>query len=257
MLGLTEQSSYRSPPRRVSWFSRRFPTLVFYSIFLYLVVKAARQARAGRFTIAERVEGSLELVKALERVGVRFEIENLDSFRKLDTTCVFICNHMSTLETLAFSCIIEPYREITFVVKESLVRYPVFKHIMISRNPVVVSRRNPRQDLEVVLRGGEDRLRKNVSMVVFPQTTRSTVFDKREFNTVGIKLARRAGVPIVPVALKTDAWGNSDRFVKDFGRIDPSRPVRIRFGDPIYVKGSGKEEHQRVVDFIGTKLAEW
>lgn len=250
-------NDYRSPPRKVSWIARACPTAVFYPRFLYLVARASWQARRGRLTVEARVNGSCDLVRTLESVGVRFEIENTSAFRTLAGPCVFVSNHMSTLETLVFTAIIEPYREITFVVKESLVRYPVFKHIMISRNPIVVGRKNPREDFETVLKGGLERLGRGISVVIFPQTTRTTDFNPAQFNSIGVKLARRAGVPIVPVALRTDAWGNNKRGIKDFGPIDPSRPARIHFGEPLTVAGNGKEEHERIVTFIGGKMQDW
>lgn len=254
---LTIKNSYKSPDRPIPWFRSRFPSLLYYLRMMQLVLKASRDAKKGDFTIEKRVEGSLNIVRALEGVGVGFEVENLDTFRNLDSPCVFVSNHMSTLETFILTCIIEPDREITFVIKESLTRYPIFKHIMLSRDPVVVSRENPREDFETVLKEGQERLSRNISMVVFPQTTRSSVFDPSQFNTIGVKLARRAKAPIVPVALRTDAWGNSDRFIKDFGRIDPAKPVRICFGEPVHVKGNGKEEHETIVRFIAEKVNAW
>lgn len=254
---LTTGNSYRSPSQKVSWAARSCPTLAFYPKFLYLVARASWQARRSRLTVEARVNGSFDLVRTLESVGVRFEIENTSAFRDLAGPCVFVSNHMSTLETLVFTSIIEPYREITFVVKESLVRYPVFKHIMVSRNPIVVSRKNPREDFEAVLKGGQERLSQGISVVIFPQTTRTTDFNPAEFNSIGVKLARRAGVPIVPVALRTDAWGNNKWGIKDFGPIDPSKSVRIHFGAPITVAGNGKAEHERIVTFIGGKIREW
>ena len=197
------------------------------------------------------------MLKALEAVGVHFEIENLNSFRKLREPCVFVSNHMSTLETFILTPIIEPYREITYVIKESLVKYPIFKHIMLNQNPVIVTRKNPKEDLRIVLKEGQDRLKKNISVVVFPQTTRSVSFNPAEFNSIGVKLAVRAEVPVIPVALKTDAWGNSRRFIKDFGPIDPSKPVHIRFGEPIRIEGNGRAEHEQIVGFIQASLEEW
>ena len=46
----------------------------------------------------------------------------------------------------------------------------------------------------------------NISVLIFPQTTRELFFDPKKFNTLGIKLAKRAKVPVIPIAVKTDAW---------------------------------------------------
>jgi len=222
-----------------------------------LVLWGSRTARKGEFTADQRVWGSIAVIRALESVGVDFEMENIDAVRNLESPCIFVCNHMSTLETFALSSVIETHREITFVIKTSLTKYPIFKNIMLSRDPVVVSRENPREDFEAILKGGKDRLSRGISIIIFPQTTRSVDFDPKEFNSIGVKLARRAGVPVIPVALKTDAWGTTDRFVKDFGRIDPKKTVKIYFGDPVYVQGNGKNEHETMVRFIADKLQMW
>jgi len=37
---------------------------------------------------------------------------------------------------------------------------------------------------------------------------RTVAFDPALFTSIGVKLAQRAGVPVVPLALLTDAWGN-------------------------------------------------
>jgi 1-acyl-sn-glycerol-3-phosphate acyltransferase len=134
--------------------------------------------------------------------------------------------------------------------------YPVFKHVMRSRDLIAVTRTNPRQDLMAVLEGGLERLKKGISIVVFPQTTRTLTFNEKKFTTIGVKLAQRAGVPIIPLALKTDAWGNGKR-LKDFGKIDASKSVKFAFGAPMRVKGRGGEEHQAIIEFIAHKLKEW
>jgi 1-acyl-sn-glycerol-3-phosphate acyltransferase len=152
--------------------------------------------------------------------------------------------------------LIVPRRDVTFVVKESLITYPLFGHVMRSRHPVVVGRENPREDLRVVMEDGRQRLEANVSIILFPQTTRSVEFDPKKFNTLGVKLAKRCNVPVVPFALKTNAWGLG-RGLKDFGRICPEKTVHIHFGEPMAIRGSGKEEHNAIVEFIEKNLSAW
>lgn len=235
---------------------RRQATPLFYFQVFMIVLKASRLAKRGRYDEAQWIKSSLETIKALESVGGRFEIDNAPSCRKPMSPCVFIANHMSVLETFILPCLIQPQRDITFVVKESLIDYPFFRHVMRSRNPIVVGRANPRQDLRTVLKEGQKLLRNNISVVIFPQTTRSVNFEPGNFNTLGVKLAARAKVPVIPIALKTDAWGLG-RKLKDFGKIRPDKTVHVCFGEPLRVQGSGKEEHKIVVDFIMAKLKQW
>jgi 1-acyl-sn-glycerol-3-phosphate acyltransferase len=250
---LTTQNTYFSPEQPIPWFARRNPTAVFYAKILMIVLKASRLCRKGVYTNDRWIQSSLNTMKALESVGGRFKIQNLAVPRTRESSCVFVSNHMSILETFVLPCLIQPYRDVTFVVKESLLSFPFFKHVMRNRNPIVVGRANPREDLRTVLEEGQNRLNANISVIIFPQTTRSINFDHKKFNSLGVKLAKRSKVPVIPIALKTDAWGVGHRF-KDFGKIRPAIPVHITFGDPLYVKDSGKEEHKFIVDFISNTL---
>jgi len=253
---LTTQNSYKTPKTPISWFARKFPTSFFYAKMFRVVLSASKFSKKGDYTRQRWIQSSLDIVKGFESVGGSFELQNFAVHRKLESPCVFIANHMSILETFVLPCLIQPYRDVTFVVKESLISYPFFKHVMVSQDPVVVGRVNPRQDLRNVLEEGQKRLNKNTSIIIFPQTTRSLFFDTKKFNTLGIKLAKRANVPAIPIAVKTDAWGIG-RWFKDFGKIDPAIPVRICFGEALDVKGSGKDEHNYIVEFISGKLNTW
>jgi 1-acyl-sn-glycerol-3-phosphate acyltransferase len=251
-----EGDTYNTAPEKGRALLRAFPSFFFYCQDLVIVCRSCWRAKHGRYDTAAWVASSHEIVRALESVGVKFEIEGVDNIRKLDAPVVFVANHMSILETFVLPGIIAPFRETTFVVKRSLVEYPVFKHVMRSRNPVAITRTNPREDLRAVLEGGEERLKAGISMVVFPQTTRTTVFDPMEFNSIGVKLAKKAGAAIVPIALKTDAWGNG-RYLKDFGRIRPALKVHCAFGKPLRIQDRGREEHEEIVHFISDKLTLW
>ena len=163
---------------------------------------------------------------------------------------------MSTLETYLLPAIFLPRFPVTFVVKKYLVEMPLFSDVMKSRSPVVLGRSNPREDLLKVLHEGSDRLKNGMSVVVFPQGTRCEHFDDAKFNSLAVKLAARAGVPLVPLALKTNAWSLGHR-VKEFGKIYPNRDVLFRFFPPITVKGSGRAEHNAIRDTLRETLSFW
>ncbi len=127
---------------------------------------------------------------------------------------------------------------------------------MRSRNPIALERKHPREDLVKVMTDGTERLKNGFSVVAFPQSTRTVQFDEAEFNSLGVKLAKKAGVRIIPVAIKTDFWGNSKIF-KTFGKLDRKKIIYMEFGEPLTVEGNGSNEHQKCVNFIKTKLDLW
>lgn len=249
-------SEYKTPAGPLRAKKVKWPGLVFHTRMLKIYLRSGLIAAKGGYNGQMWASGSLEVLRLLEAVGVRFEFSGLEVPYSLPGPCVYIGNHMSTLETFILPCLLQPARNTTFIVKESLTKMPVFGPVMRSRDPIAVGRRDPREDLRTVLEGGQKRLKAGTSVIVFPQTTRSRVFDPRQFNTIGIKLARRAGVPAVPIALKTDAW-EKGKVVKDFGPIKPERAVHICFGQPLNVSGFGREEHERIVEFIQSKLEKW
>ena len=251
-----EKDVYRTAPSRPDWCSRTFPSWNFYPKFWWHVIRSSGKARRGRYDGRQWSISSYRVAQALESVGVRLEIAGLQNVRDLDTPCVFVANHMSMLETIILPSIIRPVCPVTFVVKQNLLDYPVFRHVLRSRDPIAVSRRDPRADLKAVIGGGIERIRKGISIVVFPQTTRSETFDPSQFNTIGVKLAQKANVPIVPTALVTDAWGNGRR-LKDLGPIDPSKIVRFAFGNPIDAQDRGSHPHQQVIAFIERHVGKW
>jgi 1-acyl-sn-glycerol-3-phosphate acyltransferase len=202
------------------------------------------------------MESSYEVMQRLEQAGIRIEISGIENIVKVKGPIVIIGNHMSMMETLVLPVMIQPIRSVTFIVKEALLSYPVFKHVLRSCNPIAVTRTNPRQDLKTVLNEGFDRLSKNISIIVFPQTTRSHIFDAKQMSSIGVKLAKKAGVPVVPLALKTDCWQNGKK-IKDFGKLDATKKAHFAFGEPITIEGKGDAEHAAINAFITEKIKEW
>ncbi len=252
-----EGDHYDSPDRPIGWFARTFPSLAFYRQIVGVVLRSSKKARDGIYDDVAWHDSSVEVVEFLESVGCRLHVTGMQHLDQLDGPCIFIGNHMSTLETFVLPSLIMPRGfNLTYVVKRSLVDYPVFKHVMRSRNPVVVDRVNPRDDLKVVMEEGSRRLADGTSLVIFPQHTRSIEFQAEQFNSIGVKLARKADVPVVPLALLTWAWSPGS-LVKDYGPIIPSRSIHFSFGEPLEIQGRGNEEHNKIVSFIQEHLDKW
>jgi 1-acyl-sn-glycerol-3-phosphate acyltransferase len=249
--------AYRTPPQKVPALFRLLPSLAFHPRLIRSVFRYSARAKRGGYDDLAWSEHSRYIMRALESVGVRFEITGIDHLQRLDGPCVIAANHQSTLETAVLPSIIQPILPVTFIVKQSLIDYPVFRHIMRARHPIAVTQTDPRHDLKTMLLDGTARLESGVSVVVFPEGRRTPVFDPVRFNTIAVKLAHRAGVPIVPLALYTNAWGLGRGKFNDFGPIDPNQKVRFAFGEPMRIAGRGAAENQTIIDFITEHLERW
>ncbi len=248
--------NYFTAPQKVGWFARIFPSLTFHARFAGLTFTSAWQAFRGKYDDEAWAASSQLLIRYLENVGVKFEITGLNYLRQVAGPCLVVGNHLSSLETMVMPALVQPIKKTTFVVKSSLLNYPVFKYVMRSRDPVAVTTRDARQDLKLMMEGGMTRLAQGTSIIIFPEGRRALAFDPAKFNSIGVKLASRAGVPIVPVALETTAWGLG-KPIADFGPINPAKKVRFAFGPALSVEGRGGTEQAAIIDFIQTKLNQW
>ena len=152
------------------------------------------------------MEPGYRIACCAEKAGSELDISGLRHLQGLEQPAVIIANHMSTFETLILPVIAGGRRPLSFVLKESLPKYPIFGPVVLAGRPIVVGRTNPREDLRVVLHEGMARLEAGRNVVVFPQGHRRPGFEAENFNSMGIKLAKRAGVLVVPLALMTDFW---------------------------------------------------
>jgi 1-acyl-sn-glycerol-3-phosphate acyltransferase len=247
---------YASPVVHPGFLARKFPSLCFYARDLFQIVRGFVLIKRRSFTSEKFMSCSHGIVRALESVGCRVVVENASALDRAGGPCVIVSNHMSTLETFVLPWIVLQHTRMTFVVKKGLLKIPLFGAITSGWDPIAVGRENPRDDLKCVLEQGVSRIESGRAVIVFPQSTRMVDFDPARFNTIGVKLARRAGVPVVPLALKTDAWGNG-KWIKDFGRIDPNKTIRFAFGEPMAITGNGKQQHEACVSFVRERLAAW
>lgn len=259
MKGYFNSTTYNTPEKKHLSLKEKIllNSRIYFTLrYARTVLRTRKEAIRKIYDTKAWADSSFEIFEFIEKTGGKFHITGMENITKPEGPVLFISNHMSTLETMILPSIIAPHREVTFVVKESLVKHPLFGDVMRSRNPIVVGRTDPRKDLEAVMNGGMELLSKGISIIIFPQSTRSLAFKPEEFNSLGVKLAKKAGVQVVPIAIKTDFWGNG-KWIKELGPLDSKKPIHFKFGEPFSIAGNGKEENQRIIEFIQSNLEIW
>lgn len=255
---LKTEFSYQSPQKRCFLVMKchSFATLIYYIQLFIIVLSESLVARKRPYEGKIWAKGSLRVLKIVESAGGKFHLSGIKALSNLKGPVVYVANHMSLIDTLVLPCILLAFGKVTFVVKEDLLTYPILGTIVRAIHPIAVTRKNPKQDLKTVLKEGEALISNGCSIIIFPQATRSVAFDESKFNSLGVKLAKKAGVPVLPVALRTDFQTNG-RIIKDMGAVDPGKELYINFGGPIFVEGKGHVVHEKVVRFIVDSLTSW
>jgi len=228
----------------------------YYIQIFGLVFEGSRLALRGVYTPETWIDQSIRTWAAVERCGGRVEVSGIENIRDTPGPRVYISNHMSLLETFLLPGILAPFDFVATVVKEELLTAAFFGPMMRAVNPISVTRKNARQDFREVMTKGGLALEQGRSVLIFPQSTRTTAFDPSKFNSLGTKLANHANVPLLPIAVKTDFMGIG-RMLKDCGKIDRRKTVHVKVGEPISVQGNVRDAHKAAMDFITSNLLAW
>ena len=61
---------------------------------------------------------------------------------------------------------------------------------------------------------------------------------------------------MMPVALKTDFWGNG-KLLRTFGPLDCRKEAHFKFGAPVMPEGNGKEAQEYALEFIQKHVQMW
>ncbi len=253
------EDNYKTPNVNRSFVDKLFlGTRIPFYVGLYNIFKwcASYVQEDGSLDFKIYSEAAVKFIKLAESCGGDFHIEGLNNLLKQDTPSVIIGNHMSLLETVTIGAMTYNRKKATFVIKKDLLDVKFFGKILQGLNAIPISRVNPKEDLKTILNTGTELLNNGISVIIFPQSTRAVDFKPEEFSSIGIKLAKKANVPVIPLALKTDFIQNG-KYLRDLGPLDRSKKIYFKFGAPIKITGNGKEQHQLVIDFIQDLLSKF
>lgn len=223
---------------------------------LRIVSGCAWRNLRGTFNYESWAELCSASISFAERLGATVSFEGFGPRAAYDGPVVYVSNHMSTLETMAYPTTLNAFGKLAIILKKSLEDIPYVGDASRAVGSIAVTRKNAREDLVTVLEQGVLRINTGSSVLLFPQGTRQAVFEAKRFNTLGAKLAERAKVPLVPLAVQTD-FLRTGKWIKDFGLVDPSRPIRFACGPVLPPELGAKKMHEQSVAFIEGKIREW
>lgn len=181
----------------------------------------------------------------IERTNSKVEVfyedkEEFDKLRK-DEPMVLVSNHQSNFDIPA----IQGYFPFIpgFMAKKEMEGWPFFKTWMPPTNSIFVDRKNPREGIKAI--------RKTVKMVkdgypilVFPEGTRSSDGEIKEFKNGAFKLAIDAKAKIIPITLE----GTIDIQKKGSIKMYRNKKIKIVIGKVIDTKDYSKEELKKIHD---------
>ena len=196
-----------------------------------------------------------------ESLGMNVTLEGWGERAAYKGPVVYLCNHMSTYETILLPPVLLTYGPFNVVAKASLAHLPFLEKAAAHMGLVGIGRKNPKADLLQLFEVGVKNISEGSSFLIFPQGTRQKVFERRHFSSIGAKLAEKAGVPVVPLAIDsrcmpTREKGLLSKVFKDFGTVDTSKDIRLAAG-PVIPCGKAREMHEASFDWIASKLESW
>ena len=215
----------------------------------------------GLLTTEKWAKVCFSSVTTAERLGLNVIVEGFRQRQEHKGPVVYLCNHMSTTETILLMPTLLAFGPFSYVAKASLAHLPFLSKAAEHMRMVPVSRKSPREDLMTVLNVGQERINGGDSFLIFPQGTRQEVFSRKVYSSIGAKLAEKAGCPVVPIVVDTRCQltrekGLFKKVFKDFGPFDPTHDIRVACG-PVIPNAKSKVMHEAAFDWMAAKLDSW
>lgn len=217
--------------RTVLWF-------IYFWLYLLAIepalLKANSLAKNGK--IAERDRLSTQVAQKWARSLVTFagvEVTITGEEKIPSGPVLFVSNHQGNFDIpLLLGYINKPK---AFIAKIELLKLPFISTWMTHLKCVFMDRSDIRQSLKVINQAAA-YLKEGYSMVIFPEGKRSKSKTLGEFKHGSLKLALKAGVPIVPITIN-----GSYKIMEQNGFIIKPAKVEIMISDPISTSSLDKE----------------
>ncbi|HKV10857.1 MAG TPA: lysophospholipid acyltransferase family protein, partial [Thermoanaerobaculia bacterium] len=164
------------------------------------------------------------------------------------TSYVYLANHQSLFDIPVLLSTVPG--QVRMMAKRSLFRIPIFGWALSAGGFIPIDR-GDRSTARQSFAAAMQRLRGGISILLFPEGTRSLTDTLLPFQRGGFLLALKLGLPIVPVGIR----GTRDVQRKGNWAIRPG-PVVVSYGAPIPVADYGLRRKGELVEEVRRRIAE-
>ena len=170
-------------------------------------------------------------------MGMEVEIRGHENFKK-HHQCIYISNHQSNYDLFVIGRQ-QPYRAVS-VGKKSLVWVPLFGIIYWLSGNILIDRKNKRSAWKTMEEAGSIMDKRNASVYVMPEGTRSRGKGLAKFKKGAFAIAIATKKPIVPIVISSYAHF-------DFKKLRPGKIIMQAFS-PIETKDFTSDDVAKLTD---------
>jgi len=212
-------------------------SIIFFSVILYPFDKDKKFSHAHGFLWSD-------LLIALNPFW-NIEISGLNSIDKTKAYVV-VANHQSLTDAIL---LYQTKMQFKWLANEGIFKIPFIgwsliltKHIKVEKVKLV--------GIKNVYQDAATWLRRNISVMFFPEGTRNNGRTMGKFQNGAFKLAINEQVPILPISIK----GTGNALPKGSWLFTTNMPIRMKVLEPINASGVMEEDFEKLRDLVRSKI---
>ena len=173
--------------------------------------------------------------------GIRLKLEGIENLGE-DESYILVSNHASLLDIPAIISA-SPF-PVRFFAKKSLLWLPIFGWFLNFAGHVLIDRRSARSALKSQKRASSV-LKKGISIIVFPEGTRTPDGEVKKFKRGAFLLARHSKFPIVPLSIS----GSFEMLPRTGWCFWPGT-IHLRMGEPLATRNLSHQESGSLMERV-------
>ena len=162
--------------------------------------------------------------------GIKYQVTGLENITP--GSMVVLSNHQSQWETFYLQLLFQP---LATIMKRELLNIPGFGWGLRLLKPIAIDRSNPRDAMRQMLEKGKHRIEQGISVLVFPEGTRSSEGSKK-YARGGAALAIESHAPLIMVAHNAGTYWPPHQLIKYPGTIE------VHISAPLQTEGKTARE---------------